>query len=82
VPRREEIKSAQQEANGQKAVFTMATTSGENKVNVLLRLRPLNKYELNRRSRTAVQVLDDRTVLVESNPEVQFACQKVSRSRV
>ena len=38
-------------------------------IKVYLRLRPLNKFEANRRSRSVVEVIDDRRIAIEDPAE-------------
>jgi hypothetical protein len=49
-------------------------------VRVFLRLRPLDRLEVNRRSRSVVEVLDDKRVAVEDPAEGDWevACDGVS----
>ena len=51
-------------------VITMANRNenAEN-IKVYLRLRPLNKFEANRRSRSVVEVIDDRRIAIEDPAE-------------
>ena len=53
----------------------------EHHVRVFLRLRPLNRLEVNRRSRSVVEILDDQRVTVEDPAEGDWevACDRVSR---
>jgi hypothetical protein len=52
-------------------------------VRVFLRLRPLNRLEVNRRSRSVVEILDDQRVAVEDPAEGDWevTCDRVSLSR-
>jgi hypothetical protein len=49
-------------------------------VRVFLRLRPLNRLEVNRRSRSVVEILDDQRVTVEDPAEGdrEVTCDRVS----
>jgi hypothetical protein len=51
-------------------------------VRVFLRLRPLNKFEISRRNRKAVDVISETNVHVDTVPEMEFECDGVSLSRV
>jgi hypothetical protein len=59
---------------------TTMTELEEHHVRVFLRLRPLNRLEVNRRSRSVVEILDDQRVAVEDPAEGDWevTCDKVS----
>jgi hypothetical protein len=56
------------------------TEPEEHHVRVFLRLRPLNRLEVNRRSRSVVEILDDERVAVEDPAEGDWevTCDRVS----